>query len=232
MNFTLSSARVGHNGAMRGMLLPSLTGPLLVSGTLLAGAAERAEAPTVVSFETMRVGVVPAGFKVLSSADNEPGRWQVVKAGDKAVLAQTDVGRAGYRLATLEAPRLEYLRAGTELRMGPGDRAAGIAWRVRDAANYYAARLDLADREFVLYKFVRGNRVRLSRLSNLRLSDSDWHELAVEHTSERIRVWLNGIPVASERDDALPEAGMVGLWMPGDSTAQFKRLWFESIRKD
>jgi hypothetical protein len=102
---------------------------------------------------------------------------------------------------------------------------------VRDAANYYAARLDLADREFVLYKFVRGNRVRLSRLSNLRLSDADWHELAVEHTTERIRVWLNGIPVASERDDALPEAGMVGLWMPGDSTAQYKRLWFEPIRK-
>jgi hypothetical protein len=42
---------------------------------------------------------------------------------------------------------------------------------------------------------------------------------------------LNGIPVASERDDALPEAGMVGLWMPGDSTAQYKRLWFEPIRK-
>jgi hypothetical protein len=179
----------------------------------------------------MRIGVVPAGFKVLSSAENESGTWQVVKAGDKVVLAQTDVGRAGYRLAALEAPRLDYLRAGTELRMGPGDRAAGIAWRVRDAANYYAARLDLADREFVLYKFVRGNRVRLSRLSNLRLSDADWHELAVEHTTERIRVWLNGIPVASERDDALPEAGMVGLWMPGDSTAQYKRLWFEPIRK-
>ena len=115
--------------------------------------------------------------------------------------------------------------------MGPGDRAAGIAWRVRDAGNYYAARLDLADDEFILYKFVRGNRVRLARLTNLRLPDSAWHELAIEHDAERIRVWLNGIPVASERDDAPAEAGMVGLWMPGDSTAQFKRLWYEPIHK-
>jgi hypothetical protein len=205
---------------------------LLVSGTLLAATPDRREAPTVISFERMTVGTVPAGFKVLTSAEREPGKWQVVKLGDSAALAQTEVGRAGYRIAALETPKLERLRAGTELRMGPGDRAAGIAWRVRDAGNYYAARLDLADNEFILYKFVRGNRIRLSRLSNLRLPVSDWHQLAVEHNSERIRVWLNGIPVASERDDGLPEAGMVGLWMPGDSTAQFKRVWFEPIRQD
>jgi hypothetical protein len=217
---------------MRRMLLAPLAAPLVISGTLLAAAPERAGAPTVVSFEAMTVGSVPSGFKVLTSAEREPGKWQVVKLGDKAALAQVDVGRAGYRIAALESAQLEQLRAGTELRMGPGDRAAGIAWRVRDAANYYAARLDLAENEFVLYKFVRGNRIRLARLSNLRLPVSDWHQLSIEHNSERIRVWLNGIPVASERDDALPEPGMVGLWMPGDSTAQFKRLWFEPIRRD
>jgi hypothetical protein len=205
---------------------------LLVSGTLLAATPDRAEAPTVISFEHLTVGSVPPGFKVLSSADREPGKWQVVKIGDKTAFAQTDVGRAGYRIAALETPKLERLRAGTELRMGTGDRAAGIAWRVRDAGNYYAARLDLADNEFILYKFVRGNRIRLSRLSHLRLPVADWHQLAIEHNSERIRVWLNGVPVASERDEGLPEPGMVGVWMPGDSTAQFRKLWFEPIRQD
>lgn len=232
MRFRLFSGTVRQNGLMRLTRLPLLTGPLLVSGALVIGAVVRAEAPTVVSFESMRIGGVPAGFRVLSSAATEPGKWQIVKVGERAVLSQTDIGRAGYRLAVLETPKLQHLRVGTELRMGPGDRAAGLAWRVRDAGNYYAARLDLAEREFVLYKFVRGNRVRLSRLPNLRLSNSDWHELTVEHTSERIRVWLNGIPVASEHDEALPEAGMVGLWMPGDSTAQFKRLWYEPLRQD
>lgn len=230
MRFTLPSGTVRHNVSMRRMLVRSLMPRLLVLGTLVT-VSLRADAPTVVSFESIRVGTLPPGFKVLSSAEAEPGKWQIVKTGEKAVLAQTDVGRAGYRLAVLDAPKLADLRAGTALRMGPGDRAAGIAWRVRDAGTYYAARLDLAQNEFVLYKFVRGNRVRLSRLSNLRLSDSDWHELAIEHRGERIRVWLNGIPVASERDDTLPEAGMVGLWMPADSTAQFKKLWYEPARE-
>lgn len=213
------------------MLVRSLTPRLLVLGTLLT-VSLRADAPTVVSFEGMRAGTVPPGFRTLSSAEAGPGKWQVVKIGEKAAFAQTEVGRGGYRLAVLDVPKLADLRAGTTLRMGPGDRAAGLAWRVRDAGTYYAARLDLAQNEFVLYKFVRGNRVRLSRLGNLRLSDSEWHELAIEHNGERIRVWLNGIPVASERDDTVAEAGMVGLWMPADSTAQFKRLWYQAGRGD
>jgi len=192
------------------MLIRSRTACLIVFGMVLT-VSVRADAPTTITFDSVRVGTLPAGFKALSSDNAAPGRWQVVKMGEKAALAQI---------------------AGTTLHMGPGDRAAGIAWRVHDAGTYYAARLDLAQNEFVLYKFVRGNRVRLSRLSNLRLSDSDWHELTIEHKGEQIRVWLNGIPVASERDDALPEAGMVGLWMPADSTAQFKRLWYQPARGD
>jgi hypothetical protein len=216
---------------MRRVLIRSRTACLIGVGMVLT-VSVRADAPTMITFDSVRVGTLPPGFKALSSENAAPGRWQVVKIGEKAALAQIDVGGPGYRLAVLDAPKLADLRAGTTLHMGPGDRAAGIAWRVHDAGTYYAARLDLAQNEFVLYKFVRGNRVRLSRLSNLRLSDSDWHELTIEHKGEQIRVWLNGIPVASERDDALPEAGMVGLWMPADSTAQFKRLWYQPARGD
>jgi hypothetical protein len=114
--------------------------------------------------------------------------------------------------------------------MGPGDRAAGLAWRVRDAGNYYAARLDLKEREFVLYKFVRGNRIRLSRVSGLRLDEDRWHELVIEHAGENLKVWLNGIPVATEQDGSLPDAGMIALWLPGDSTASFSRLWYEPLQ--
>ena len=204
----------------------------MAGGTLAAGAA-RADAPTTVTFERLRAGAVPPGFRTLSSVEAEPGRWQVVRLGGVAAFSQTDAGGAGYRLAVLESPRLEHLRAGTRLKLGgDGDRAAGLAWRVQDERNYYAARLDLADREFVLYKFVRGNRVRLSRLEGLRLHDEHWHELVISHVGDRIKVWLNGIPVASERDDALPQPGMVGFWLPGDSTAHYARLWYESVRKD
>jgi hypothetical protein len=229
---SLPSAAIRHNGGMRPSRWHPLTPALLLAGAVLAAAAARAEAPTVVTFDQARPGALPPGFRTLSSTDGEPGRWQVERIDGLAALAQTEAGRHGYRLAVLESIRLANLRFGTRLRTGRGDRAAGIAWRVRDAANYYAARLDLGDREFVVYKFVRGNRVRLSRLSGLRLDDASWHEVAVEHVGDRIKVWLNGIPVAQERDDALAEAGMAGVWTRGDSTAHFVRLWYERIQKD
>lgn len=199
---------------------------VLAGALLLAGAPADAEAPTVVSFEGVRPGTLPERFRTLSSARTEPGRWEVSRIEGLVALGQTDVGRAGYRLAVLESPRLDDLRAGVRLRMGRGDRAAGLAWRVQDAGNYYAARLDFDENEFVVYKFVRGNRVRLSRLRGLQLDATAWHEVAIEHVGERLRAWLNGVPVASERDEALPQAGRVGLWTVGDSTAYYARLWY------
>jgi hypothetical protein len=201
----------------------------LVAGVILAGAGLRAQEPTVMTFERARPGTLPAGFRILSSAASERGRWQVERVNGVLALGQLDQGRNGYRLAVLESPRLENVRVGVKLRVGGGDRAAGIAWRVQDAANYYAARLDFEDGEVVLYKFVLGNRVRLERLSGLRLNEIDWHELTVDHVGDRIKVWLNGIPVASERDGALSSPGMLGLWVPGDSTAHFERLSYEEL---
>ena len=227
--FSISSAVIGHNRAMPSRWLRPLACAPVVFGLLAAGVGVRAETPTFVAFDRAKPGALPPGFRTLTSAESEPGRWQVERVDGAAALAQVARGRAGYRLAVLETPRLQNVRAGVRLRFGPGDRAAGLAWRVQDAGNYYAARLDLADDEFVVYKFVRGNRVRLSRLSGLRLDHRQWHELAIEHVHERMKVWLNGIPVASERDSALSAAGMVGLWLPGDSTAYFQQLWYDHL---
>ena len=204
-------------------------GALLVGGVLLAGAVARADAPaqTVISFETTAVGTLPPGFRTLGS-----GRWQVERVDGRAALAQLVEGSRGYQLAVMESPRLEHLRAGLRLRVGSGDRAAGLAWRVRDEGNYYAARLDLDEREFVLYKFVRGNRIALESLSDLRLDGAEWHELVIEHVRDRLRVWLNGIPVATERDRSLSGPGMLGPWLPSDSTAYFTDLWYEPLVRD
>jgi hypothetical protein len=231
--FRRSSGGIGQNGAMHHRAgWPPLACTSLVVGTLLAGAAVHAGELTRITFDGVRVGTLPPGFHTLTSAESEPGRWEVERVHGVAALGQLAVGHAGYRLAVLESPRLEHLRAGVRLRMGQGDEAAGLAWRIRDVGNYYAVRLDLKQRELVLYKFVRGNRIRLSKISDLRLNDEQWHELAVEHVGDRIKVWLNGIPVATEHDAALSDPGMIGLWLPGDSTAHFTRLWYEPVRKD
>lgn len=202
---------------------------LLAAMSPSAALESRETASTVVTFDRARAGTLPAGFRTLSSVDNEAGRWQVVALDRQAALGQLELGRGGYRLAVRTDVGLADVHVGVRLRMAAGDRAAGLAWRVQDAKNYYAARLDFDDNEVVLYKFVRGSRVRLGRRTGLRLDPRAWHELLVEHAGAKVRVWLNGVPVAYEEDDTLSTAGTVGFWMPGDGTAHFERLWYRPL---
>jgi hypothetical protein len=213
---------------MRGGAVGVALSVLVVGTPLEAGGGEQ---PTVVTFEGAKAGGLPPGFRAMSSSDQEAGRWQIGRVGGLAVLSQAEIGRHGYRLAVLEDTRLRDVSVGARLRMGEGDRAAGVAWRVQNVNNYYAARLDFDSREVVLYKFVEGNRIRLAGASGLRLDPDDWHDLQVEHDDNRIRVWLNGVPVASSRDGSLREEGRVGFWMPGDGTAHFARLSYEPLSR-
>jgi hypothetical protein len=208
-----------------GAVVPFVAGVVL----LVAPPAPAETPPRIVQFESTRAGSLPPGLRVLSSREEEPGRWQVERAEHAAVLGQVDIGRHGYRLAVLEGESVADVHVGVRLRVGRGDRAAGVAWRVQDAQNYYAARLDFDTREVVVYKFVHGSRVRLERSSDVRLDPGAWHELLVEHVGKRFRVWLNGVPVASDHDDSLQAAGTLGFWMPGDGTAQFERLWYKPL---
>lgn len=202
-------------------------GPVLGPG--VGPGAGLSDTLTTVTFERERPGRLPSAFRTFTSEEKQQGRWQVTRFDGKLVLSQTDINPAGYRLAVLDEPRIADVRVGARLRMGRGDRAAGLAWRVRDGRNYYAARLDFQEREFVVHKFVGGNRIRLARVQDVRLGDGAWHEILVEQIGSTIKVWLNGIPVASEKDDGLRGQGRLGFWMPGDSTAHFERLWYEPL---
>jgi hypothetical protein len=199
------------------------------SVVLAAATALGATNSTVVTFVDARSEALPERFRALSSAPDEPGRWRVDRVGTTPALVQSELGRRGYRLAVLDGVAIDDVHVGARMKLGDGDHAAGIAWRVQDAGSYYAARLDLDQREAVLYKFVRGNRVRLDRLAGLRLEPDRWHELLVEHRGARIQVWLNGIPVLRQEDDSVREPGSVGFWMPGDGTAAFERLWYRPL---
>jgi hypothetical protein len=205
---------------------------LLAMLVLAAPHGSGGEEPTALTFDAAKPGSLPAGLRPMSSSEREPGRWQVTRVDSVAALSQTDLGRHGYRLAVVENVTLRDVRVGVRLRVGGGDRAAGVAWRVQNPQNYYAVRLDFEKRQVLLYKFVEGNRIRLSALSGIRLDADAWHELVVDHEDTKIRVWLNGIPVASDEDDGLRTAGSLGFWTPGDGTAHFSRLWFQALERD
>lgn len=207
---------------------------LLVAGVAAFGSPLRGDQElTTVPIARYRAGALPDDFEPLRSADApDPGTWRIRRIDGRPAVAQLLAGGAGYQLAVLRAPRLEHLRLGVRVRVGDeGDKAAGLAWRVQDRGNYFAARLDLRQRQFVLYKFVRGNRISLASVGDLRLDDRAWHDLAVEHVGDRVRVWLDGVPIASERDSALATAGRLGLWLPSDSTAYFTDLRYGRLEE-
>ena len=224
-----SSGGLCHTRTMPPLLLRASGLALLAAVFAIEPLQSRETASTVVTFGGSRAGTLPAGFRTLTSIETEPGRWQVVASGRDTARGQVDLGRSGYRLAVRTDVSLAHVHLGVRLRMTAGDRAAGLAWRVQDAGNYYAARLDFDTNEVVLYKFVRGSRVRLDRRTGLRVDPAAWHELSVDHAGPRIRVWLNGVPVVGDEDETLAEAGTVGFWMPGDGTAHFERLWYRAL---
>ena len=206
-------------------------GAIALAAAVLACGVAAAERVTV-TFDAEALGPLPAAFRPLTSDRDDKGEWRVIRAGETRVLTQHSAGRRGYRLAILEHQLAGDLSVGVRLRAAPGgEHAGGVAWHVQDAGNYYAARLDLDEHEFVLHKFVAGNRIRLSRLDGLRLDPAAWHEISVQHAGDKIRAWLNGVPVASERD-ATFRGGRVALWMPADSSCHFARLWLEPLRRD
>ena len=60
-------------------------------------------------------------------------------------------------------------------------------------------------------------------MSCKRLHGGSWNVLKVEHRGTRMRLLINGVPVADARDRTGQEAGAVGLWT-SDSVA-----WFDDL---
>jgi hypothetical protein len=175
-------------------------------------------------FDDLPVGRMPPGF---TFTDPQSAAWQVVREGAETVLAHTSQARAGTDLATVQGTSLGNVALSTRLRFPRGASAAGVAWRYRDAANYYAVALDLRAQNVRIYRVVAGNRTRLEDEGDLELDPAAWHTVKVEDTGSRMRVWLDGVPVADARDRSSPESGSVGVWTSADAT-----VWFDNLQAE
>ena len=201
--------------------------PRLFVCAVLGTAPILANRPFDWTFDDMRVGHPPAGFDLLATGGTKEGKWEVTRDGSNTILAQlapADV-RASSRLALVRDVSLRDVSLAVRLKPGGVGRSAGIIWRYSSEGDYYLARLDLAEQEVSLYRVLRGNRSRLEDREDLELDASTWHTLKIEHRGERVRLWLNGIPVANTRDRTIDLPGRVGVWTNGDSTA-----WFDDLR--
>lgn len=178
---------------------------------------------TAWTFEELPAGRPPAGFLFAGSPKDQSGQWSIVRDGTNSVLGQLRQGQSGVQLAVVEGSSFADLVLSVRVRLLEGARSAGVVWHYRDADNYFLARLDLREQDVRIYRVVAGQRTRLEEEDGLELQAGSWNVLKVEHRGTRMRLLINGVPVADARDRTGREGGAVGLWT-SDSVA-----WFDDL---
>ena len=107
------------------------------------------------------------------------------------------------------------------------DRAGGLIWRYKDAADFYFVSIFLEVREAALIRVTAGNRITLDRARDIDLDPEAWHNLTVVHNGDQILAQVDGIAVLRGRDRMLTEGGRAGVWSAGNSTVAFDDLTIE-----
>lgn len=111
---------------------------------------------------------------------------------------------------------------------GKEDQAGGVLWRAKDKDNYYVCRANALEGNVVLYKIVAGKRTALDIVGRKGgygvkepIAPARWHTLRVEFKDAHFKVILNGKPLFEVQDDAITDAGGVGVWTKADSVTLF-----------
>jgi len=134
-----------------------------------------------------------------------------------------------FPLLALDAPTGADLGVEARFKLlgGNVDRAAGIAFRIRDQDNYYVVRANGLESNANLYRFVDGRR-SIIREARAEIASGVWHTLRVEARGTSIRWSLNGSPLG-EVEDSTYRSGGIGLWTKADSVSCFAGLQVRAL---
>jgi hypothetical protein len=187
-----------------------------------------------ISFESSRTGVPPEGWTATLTGSGEPA-WTVERddtapSGAK-VIRQS--GRATFPLLLKNDSSIKdgFIEVKFRAVAGSEDRAAGVVWRASDANNYYVARANALEDNFVLYKTVGGVRSALDIVGrkggygvSVPVPANTWHSLRVDFHGSRFTASFNGKPLFEVEDSTFTDAGKVGLWTKADSVTLFDEV--------
>lgn len=190
----------------------------------------------VVDFDA--VDHLPDGW--LAEGTNQQGAvasWSVRKTKSAAspphVLALIDpkLGFGGtFNLFWTEA--LAFLEGTIETKVraltGGIDQGGGIAWRIRDAKNYYVCRANPLENNLRVYYVLNGKRSLLDT-ADVEIPAETWHTIRIEHKGDRIACYLNGLKLLEVTDATLPHSGGVGFWAKADAISYFDDLVIERV---
>ena len=210
----------------RGIL--GLLGGAVVAGPVLpvaAGSKDR------IDFESTAIGALPAGMTTALTGGGGSVKWSIIEdasapAGSK-VLEQSSADRTDHRfpLAIFDAPIVADVAVTVAFKAVAGevDRAAGIAFRLRDPNNYYVVRANALEDNVRLYRVIAGKRIQFAG-ADVKVSSGTWHKLGLDARSNRFEVSFNGRNLFSATDSTFTAAGRIALWTKADSITRFDDL--------
>jgi hypothetical protein len=216
-------------------MLSSRTHGLAVAATLfLMGMNDMSNC--AVSFESNQTGATPEGWTATLTGSGNP-KWTV--ENDETAPSKLKVvkqsGRATYPLLLKDDTSIRdgFIEVKFKAIAGSEDRAAGVVWRAKDAKNYYVARANALEDNFVLYKTVNGTRSPLDIAGrkggygvSVPVPANIWHSLRIDFKGARFTASFNGKQMFEVEDSTFTEAGKVGLWTKADSVTVFDEMTY------
>ena len=179
------------------------------------------------NFDADKAGEVATGFK------SETGEWKVVtddtapsKPRVFAQLAKND--EEVFNIALLNETRARNVDYQVKFRVVEGkiDQGGGLIWRAKDAKNYYLFRYNPIERNIRVYKVMDGVRTIIHTVEDVDEVEG-WQSVRVVTNGKRLEGHLNGEARFSIIDEAISDAGKVGLWSKADAQTHFDDMQLE-----
>jgi hypothetical protein len=190
-----------------------------------------AQQATVFVFENSEPGKFPVGFVVGQTGPGAPGRWALVAdptaPSGLLVVGQLDADKVVDRwsLLMLDAVKAKNLSLSVRFKAVAGEagRTAGLIARHRDDNNYYLVSADALAANVRLYHIIDGVRAEIGS-APAKVTAEEWHSLGLVAVGKEFRVNFDGQTLFEVEDDAIGDAGKVGLSTEADSITYFDDL--------
>jgi hypothetical protein len=199
---------------------------VLLTATVLAAAPDM----ETVNFDAAPTGQPPAGW-TCTKTGNGDAKWAIEKddtAPSKPnVLKQSGV--ATYPICFKADASLTdgFVEVKFKPISGKEDQAGGVAWRLKDANNYYVARANALEDNVAIYHTINGRRTEKKRTS-VKVVSNQWHIFRVDFQGSHFTVTYDGRKVIEWDDSTFKDAGKVGVWTKADSVTLFDDFTFGS----
>lgn len=196
--------------------------PLIVAFMCL-GVAALIGQTVKIDFDKDQAGKAPAGWTATQTGTGA-AQWLVVQ--DSTAPSRPNVlkqsGMATYPVCLRDDSNIKdgFVEVKFKPLSGKEDQAGGVAWRAKDANNYYVARANALEDNVTIYHTVNGRRTEKKR-TTMKVTPNQWHDLRVDFQDSHIAVTLDGKKALDWDDGTFKDAGKVGVWTKADSVTLF-----------